>query len=104
MSVPDEGANPAVNGESDRLRTVLQTLRLLRCVVRIPVVAFLELLEPLLRSVLVAVALVSILTAAFFKFAAPSALHFPFWGMLAAASASLALLALYTLALRFLSA
>ena len=53
-----------------------RTLRLLWCAVRLPVLMFLAILEPVVRFVLGALALLGVLTALFFKcYGVP---HFPF--------------------------
>jgi hypothetical protein len=84
--------------------TASAALRILWGGIRLPVVALLELLEPIVRTILAAAALLVLLTALFFKAAAPPGISFPFWGMLASAFGCLLLTALYSAALRFLSA
>jgi len=57
----------------------VQVLRFAWQAVRLPVFAFLITLLPIVQFTLSAVAILSILTAFFFKFL--GAPHFPFWGM-----------------------
>lgn len=66
-------------------------------VIRLPIVAFLLIVEPIVRLVLSLAALFGILTAFLFEFstAAPT---FPFWGMVAfSVGCMLALMAYYAL-------
>ena len=58
----------------------VQVLRFAWQAVRLPVFAFLITLLPIVQFTLSAVAILSILTAFFFKFV--GAPNFPFWGML----------------------
>ncbi len=59
----------------------MNTLRFVWHAVRLPVFAFLVILEPVVRLVLSALALLSVLMAFVLEYGA--ALHdFPFWGML----------------------
>ena len=69
---------------------------------RLPVFAFLVILEPIIRIVLTAVALLGILMSFFFKFAGASP-RFPFWGMLGFSVSCGLLLMLYYAAIRLLS-
>ena len=62
--------------------------------IRLPVLAFLVVLEPLVRLFLGGCALVGILCAFFFKLTANRP-DFPFWGMLALSLGCVALLAVY---------
>jgi hypothetical protein len=71
-------------------------------VVRLPVLAFLLILEPVVRLVLSSAALLGVLTAFLFEFSA-AAPTFPFWGMVAiSVGCMLALMAYYAF-LRLLS-
>jgi len=70
--------------------------------VRLPVFAFLVILEPIIRFVLTAVALLGILMSFFFKFAGASP-RFPLWGMLGLSVSCGLLLMLYYAAIRLLS-
>ena len=70
--------------------------------VRLPAFALLVILEPIIRVVLTAVALLGILMSFFFKFAGASP-HFPFWGMLGFSVSCGLLLMLYYAAIRLLS-
>ena len=70
--------------------------------VRIPALAFLVILEPVVRLVLAASALLLVLTALFYR--AIGMPHFPFWTMLALGIGSLLLLALYYALMRVLCA
>lgn len=69
--------------------------------VRIPALAFLVILEPIVRVILAGAALLIVLTALFYR--ALGAPHFPFWTMLAFGIGSALLLALYYALLRLLS-
>ena len=69
--------------------------------IRLPVLAFLVILEPLVRFALGAFALVLVLTAVFFELVSSRAI--PFWGMLGTAVGCVALLALYERLIRALS-
>ena len=71
-------------------------------VVRIPVFAFLVILEPIVRVLLAGGALLLVLTALFYR-AFTQVPHFPFWGMLGTGIASILLLMLYYALLRLLS-
>ena len=72
-------------------------------VIRFPALAVLLILEPLVRFSLVAIALVLTLTAGFWHFAAPPAVHVPVLGMIAAAVACIGTLRIYHLLLALLS-
>ena len=63
-------------------------------VVRVPALALLVILEPIVSFVLVGIATLTVLVAFFFKFASNVA-HFPFWGMLAGAVGCMMLLTIY---------
>ena len=69
--------------------------------VRLPVLAVLVILEPLVRFALSALALLLVLTALFLEVVSARAI--PFWGMLATAVGCVALLALYQGLIRGLS-
>lgn len=69
--------------------------------VRLPAFTFLIILEPVVRFTLSTVALLSVLTAFFFKFL--SAPHFPFLGMLGFGVGCIMLLMAYQKAIRLLS-
>ena len=69
--------------------------------VRLPAFTFLIILEPVVRFTLSTVALLSVLTAFFFKFL--SAPHFPFLGMLGFGVGCILLLMAYQKAIRLLS-
>ena len=70
---------------------------------RLPILALLVILEPVIRLVLAGFALLITLTALFFACLRPLS-AFPFWGMLAAAVAAVGLLALYYAVIRLFSA
>jgi hypothetical protein len=70
--------------------------------VRLPVLALLVILEPVVRVVLAGFALLMTLTALFFACLRPLA-TFPFWGMLGAGIASVGLLTLYYAFVRLFS-
>jgi len=71
--------------------------------VRLPVFAFLVILEPVARLVLSTLGLLCILMAFFFEYATALE-HFPFWEMLGAGVACELLLAVYYGLLRVFSA
>lgn len=70
--------------------------------VRIPALALLVILEPIVRLILAGAALLLVLTALFYRLIGMP--RFPFWTMLALGIASMLLLALYYGLLRLLSA
>lgn len=70
--------------------------------VRLPVLAFLMILEPIVSTLLAAAALLGTLTAFFWKLASHRA-DFPFFGVLALSVGCFFLLALYHAAIRLLS-
>lgn len=70
--------------------------------VRLPVFALLVILEPIVRFVLSAVALLGVLMAFFFRLSG-AAPHFPFWGMLGFSVGCGLLLMVYYLVLRVFS-
>ena len=76
-------------------------LRAVWACVRLPVLALLVILEPLVRFALSALALLLVLTALFLEVASTRAI--PFWGMLGTAVGCVALLALYQGLIRGLS-
>jgi hypothetical protein len=69
---------------------------------RLPILALLVILEPVVRMVLAGFALLMTLTALFFACVRPLP-AFPFWGMLAVAIGSVGLLALYYALVRLFS-
>jgi hypothetical protein len=77
--------------------------RALGACIRFPLLALLGIFEPVVRVLLCGFALLVVPTALLFKAAAPPRLSVPFWAMLGAAVAAMALLALYHLALRRLA-
>jgi len=80
---------------------LLGLLWLLWQAVRLPALALLVILEPIVRLILAASALLLVLTALFYR--AIGMPHFPFWTMLALGIASMLLLALYYALMRVLS-
>lgn len=70
--------------------------------IRLPLLALLKILEPIVSTVLAAAALLGVLTALFWKFAADRP-HFPFFGVLALSVGCFLLLTLYHGAIRLLS-
>ena len=72
-------------------------------VIRLPILALLVILEPLIRVLLAGSALLITLTAFFYKLVMPHA-SVPFWGMLGIAVGCVMILALYYALLRLLSA
>lgn len=88
---------------SDRIaRALTGFLWLIWQMIRIPVFAFLVILEPIVRVLLAGGALLLVLTALFYR-AFTQVPPFPFWGMLATGVASMLLLMLYYALLRLLS-
>jgi hypothetical protein len=77
-------------------------LRALWALVRLPLLALLGVLEPLVRVLLAGGALLMTLTAIFFVLVQPIS-TFPFWGMLGLAAGLVLLLSLYYALLRLLS-
>ena len=74
----------------------VQVLRFTWHAVRLPALAFLITLLPVVEILLTSVALLGLLTALFFKFL--GAPHFPFWGMVSASlGCTLLLIAYYGL-------
>ncbi len=71
--------------------------------VRLPILALLVILEPVVRVVLAGFALLMTLTALLFACLRPLS-AFPFWGMLCVAIASVGILALYYAFVRLFSA
>ena len=69
--------------------------------IRLPLLAFLVILEPLVRFLLSALALLITLTALLWAFAEPA--RFPFWTVLAGSLACVLVLALYHSLMRVLS-
>jgi hypothetical protein len=76
-------------------------LRALWACVRLPVLALLVIVEPVVRLILSALALLLVLTALFLEVVSSRAI--PFWGMLGAAIGCVALLVLYEQSIRGLS-
>ncbi len=72
----------------------MNPLRLAWQAIRLPVFAFLVILEPVARVVLCALALLGVLMAFFFEYLTTLP-NFPFWGMLGFAVGCALLLALY---------
>ena len=70
--------------------------------IRLPLLALLKILEPIISTVLAAAALLGTLTALFWKLASDRA-HFPFFGVLALSIGCFLLLTLYHGAIRLLS-
>ena len=79
------------------------TLRTAWTLIRLPLLALLVILEPVVRVVLTGLALLVTLTA-FFWLALRGLSAFPFWGMLGLGVSALLLLALYYALMRLLSA
>jgi len=77
-------------------------LRLGWAAVRLPILALLVVLEPVVKLVLAGSALLILLTAIFFALVRPLS-TFPFFGMLSVAAGSVLLLALYYALMRLLS-
>ena len=75
---------------------------MLWALLRLPILAILVILEPLVRVLLGALGLLLVASALFLEFLTRHAL-IPFWGMLATAVGCVALLALYYLILQWLS-
>jgi hypothetical protein len=89
---------------SDFASRVLEgLLRASWTIVRMPLLTVLVILEPVVRVLLAACALLLVLAALFFECLAPHT-SIPFWGMLAVAVGCVALLALYYTLLRVFSA
>jgi hypothetical protein len=98
--VPDwEAPSSRVGVPRDLLRGALRALWAL---VRLPLLALLGVLEPLVRLLLAGGALLMTLTAIFFAVVRPIS-TFPFWGMLGLAAGLVLLLSLYNTLLRLLS-
>lgn len=70
--------------------------------IRLPLLALLKILEPLVSTLLAAAALLGTLTALFWRFVADRP-HFPFFGVLALSVGCFLLLSLYHGAIRLLS-
>ena len=83
-------------------RVVTGVLWLLWQAVRLPTLAFLIIIEPIVRVVLAGGALLLVLTAFFYRLFTPVP-HFPFWSLLAMGIGSMLLLMLYYALLRLLS-
>jgi len=95
---------PVQRSPSDDLsrRVALSVLIAAWTMIRLPVLALLIILEPVVRFLLAGLALLVTLNALFFAALRPLS-AFPFWGMLAFAVGCVALLAVYHAALRVLS-
>lgn len=85
-------------------RALYGVLRASWKLVSFPLLALLIILEPVVRFLLAGLALLLVLTAFFWKLAAPPPLHAPFLALLAAAVGCVALLVVYQFLLRLLSA
>lgn len=70
--------------------------------IRLPLLALLKILEPIVSTVLAAAALLGVLTALFWKLASDRP-HFPFFGVIALSVGCFLLLTLYHAAIRLLS-
>ena len=79
------------------------TARIVWTALRLPVLALLVILEPVVRFTLAGFALLMTLTALFFACLRPLS-AFPFWGMLAAAVGAVGLLTAYHAVVRLFSA
>ena len=89
--------------EIGRIERVSRTvLVILWQLIRLPVLAFLIILEPLVSFFLSACALIGVLCAFFFKLTSNRP-DFPFWGMLAGSLGCVALLAVYHGVIRLFS-
>jgi hypothetical protein len=95
-------AKSAENTCSIVLGTLAGLLWLIWQATRLPVLALLMILEPIVSTVLVAMALLGTLTAFFWKLASDRP-DFPFLGMLALSLGCFFLLTLYHAAIRLLS-
>jgi hypothetical protein len=84
-------------------RPVIGVLSLLWHAIRLPCLALLIVLEPLVRVVLAGFALIGTLMAFLLEFATTLP-DFPFWGMLAVSLGCVGILALYYGLIRLLSA
>lgn len=102
MSARETEALPPLNTFSER--AVWALLCGAWKVIRFPVVALLILLEPVARLLLAGFALLMTLTAFFLKLAMPPQAHSPFWTLLAIAVGCMAVLTVYHVILRILSA
>jgi hypothetical protein len=99
-SIAEAAAPPA---RSFTERAVWAVLRVSWKLVSFPLLALLIILEPVVRFLLAGLALLLVLTAFFWKLAAPPPVHAPFLALLAAAVGCIALLTLYQWLLRLLS-
>jgi len=89
--------------ETDRLARVSRVVvAILWQLIRLPVLALLVVLEPLVRLLLGACALIAVLCAFFFKLASNRP-DFPFWGTLGFSLGCVALLAAYHALIRVFS-
>ena len=103
MNASPPAAAIAPSRTADRIGwAVAVLLWLLWQVIRLPILAFLVILEPFVRLVLAGAALLLILTAFFYRLFTRVP-HFPFWGMIGIAVGSMLLLMLYYALLRLLS-
>jgi hypothetical protein len=100
MTMADTGAAPARRFTERAAWTVLRVSWKL---VSFPLLALLIILEPVVHFLLAGLALLLVLTAFFWKLAAPPPVHAPFLALLAAAVGCIALLAIYQWLLRLLS-
>jgi hypothetical protein len=97
MTAPAENDRPAIT-----LGLLAGLLWLIWQAVRLPVLALLVILEPIVSTLLAAAALLGTLTALFWKLAS-NRVDFPFFGVLALSVGCFLLLALYHAAIRLLS-
>jgi hypothetical protein len=94
--------NEPAEGRHLAARVALGLLLVTWTAIRLPVLAFLMILEPVVRVVLSGLALLVTLCALFLVAVTPSG-TFPFWGMLAAGLGCFGLLTLYYGLMRLLS-
>lgn len=102
MDIPS--TNEPIQSASSTLKHVGRGLaRFSWNVVRLPIIATLAVLEPVVRTILAGIALLGILTAVFSEFVV-RAPNFPFWPMIGVSVSSALLLMLYYAAMRVFSA
>jgi len=100
MSTPESSA---LSSPRAAQRVAFGVLWVTWAVIRLPALALMVILEPLVRVLLAGSALLLTLTAFFYKLVMPHA-PVPFWGMLGIAVGCVMILALYYALLRVLSA
>ena len=100
MSTPESSA---LSSPRAAHRVAFGVLWVTWAVIRLPILALLVILEPLIRVLLAGSALLITLTAFFYKLVMPHA-PVPFWGMLGIAVGCVMILALCYALLRLLSA